>query len=233
MANAANLTIPELALCCAEEHAKYGRQLPSDPQFCFELMRRALADGASEALTQLFGIYEAQVTRWVHQHSGFEQTGESAEYFSRAALNAFYFALSGERFGKIPGLAHALAYLKVCVHTCIAQYLREQRRRPVVPLERADSVEQHTDYEGSVAAGEVWQLVCALLPDPADRTLARCAFLLEMKPRQIVRLYPQLWESERAVSLGLFRIRRLLRRSAELRQRLLGDSAGEQQEAGA
>lgn len=232
MSIAAQLPIAELASRCAEENANYARQQPSDPQFCFELLRRAVADGISDALVHIFATYESQVTRWVHQHSGFEQTGESAEYFARAALNAFYFAMRGERFARLPGLAHALAYLKVCVHTCIAQHLREQRRRPALPLERADAVEHHADFEGAVAARELWDLVAGLLAEPADRTLARCAFVLEMKPRQIVRAYPQLWASERAVSLDLFRIRRLLRSSPALRRRLLGDE-GEAQEAGA
>ena len=41
----------ELARLCAIETEKFNRRQSSDAQFCFELFRRALAEGASESFT--------------------------------------------------------------------------------------------------------------------------------------------------------------------------------------
>ncbi len=205
MTAAAHLPTDELAARCADESDKFSRRVASDAQFCFELLRRALAEGVGEALVHVYQIYEGQALRWVYQHSGFDQTQESADFFARAALSAFYFALRGERFKDFPGLAHVLAYLKTCVHTSIAQHLREQRRHQVVPLDDTSQLAYDAGLDAAVAAGELWAHIVALLPDPADRLLVRCAFALDMKPRHIFAAHPQHWRSEREVSIRLYR----------------------------
>jgi len=51
-----------------------------------------------------------------------------------------------------------------------------------------------------------------------DRLLARCAFVEDLKPRQIVKAYPAHWKDEREVSVELYRLRRLLRNDPDLRR---------------
>jgi hypothetical protein len=220
MTVAAKLSVDDLAARCDEETEKFSRRAASDTQFCFELLRRALAEGVADALVRVYQIYEGQAIRWVYQHSGYDQTYESADFFARAALSAFYFALRGERFNNFPDLAYVLVYLKTCVHTSIAQYLREQRRHQVVPLEAARLVAHDPGVDAAIDAGDLWAEVVALLPAPEDRLLARSTFILGMKPRQIVAAYPQHWSNEREVSLQLYRIRRLLRGAPALRRRM-------------
>ena len=123
----AALSIDELAQRCAAETDKFTRRETSDPQFCFELLRRALAEESGEAFTRVVQVYERQLIAWVYSHSRFQYTGESAEFFAGAALRQFYFALRGAKFGRFPSLAQVLAYLKLCVHTAIAQYIRDQQ----------------------------------------------------------------------------------------------------------
>src|SRR5262245_21445236 len=116
MSLAASLSVERLAQRCVEETEKFNRRQSNDPQFCFELLRRALAEGVAEALTYAYRIYERQSLKWVYNHSGFAETGESADYFARSALSAFYFALRGPKFARFPSLQQVLAYLKLCVH---------------------------------------------------------------------------------------------------------------------
>ena len=222
MSSAAEMPVDELARRCQEENETFSRLGTSDPQFCFELLRLALAEGRAEALAHCYRIYERQALSWVYQHSDFAATGESAEFFARAALSSFYFALRGERFAQFRALPFVLSYLKACVHSSIAQHLRAQRRRPTVPLDAARTIADEASLEGAIDAQELWAYICRLLPDPTDQLLARSAFVLGMKPRQIVGAYPQHWGNEREASLELYRIRRLLRNDAELRRRLLG-----------
>jgi hypothetical protein len=219
MSLAAALSVDQLAQRCVEETAKFNRRQSNDPQFCFELLRRALAEGVAEAFTHAYLIYERQALKWVFSHGGFVETGESADYFARSALSAFYFALRGPKFARFPALRQVLAYLKLCVHTAIAQYLRDQGPAEA-PLETTDEVAETPDLGRRADAAELWAYIRGQLPDERDRLLARCVFVQDLPPRQIVELYPAHWSDEREVSVALYRIRRLLRGDAELRRRM-------------
>lgn len=210
------LSVAELARRCAEETEKFGRRLANDPQFCFELMRWALADYSDDAFTYVFQVYERMVTSWVYHHSRFALTGESAEYFVSGAFRAFHSALQGTKFDRFPTLAAVLSYLKTCVHTAIAQYLRDEARTQTTPLDDADELASTPDLGEQAEAGELWAHICRLLPDERDRLLARCAFAQGLKPREICVAYRAQWSSERDVSVALYRIRRILRSDPEL-----------------
>ena len=218
MSFADSLSLDDLAQRCASETEKFIRRDPSDSRFCFELLRRALAEGLSDAFTRVYQIYERQVLVWVHSHSGFERSGESADYFVSVAWSTFYFALRGPKFAGFPSLPQVLAYLKLCVHTAIAQYLRDQQPATTTPLDQAPDAAHAPDLSMPISAAELWRQVERLLPDPRDRLLARCAFVEDLKPRQIVKAYPSRWKDEREVSVELYRIRRLLRNDPELRR---------------
>ena len=221
MSLADSVSLDDLTQRCAAETEKFSRREPSDARFCFELLRRALADGLSDAFTRVYQIYERQALVWVHSHSGFARSGESADYFVSTAWSTFYFALRGPKFASFPSLPQVLAYLKLCVHTAIAQYLRDQEPIPTMPIELAPSAGHLPDLGTRIAASELWRQVERVLADPRDRLLARCAFVEDLKPRQIIKAYPARWKDEREISVELYRIRRLLRNDPDLR-RLFG-----------
>jgi hypothetical protein len=220
MTSIASIPLDNLTQRCVEETEKFNRRAPNDPQFCFELLRRALAEGISEAFTRVYQVYERQALHWVYSHSRYEQTGESADFFARSALSNFYFALRGAKFERFAELPQVLAYLKLCVHTAIIQYLRDQRPSATTPLDDASEVAHTPDLGTRADAAELWAHIERLLPDARDRLLARCVFILDLKPRQIVAAYPARWRDEREVSVDLFRLRRKLRSDAELRRRV-------------
>lgn len=219
---AASLSVDDLAQRCAEETDKFNRRQTNDAQFCFELLRRALADGSSEAFTHVYQVYERQVLAWVYSHSRFAQTGESADFFAGSALRTFYFALRGTKFEQFPSLPKVLSYLKLCVHTAIAQYIRDQQPVATTPLDDVTEIAHTPDLGMRADIGELWVYICRLLPEPRDRLLARCVFIQDLKPRQIVQEYGGLWGSEREVSVAIYRIRRVLRNDAGLQARVGG-----------
>ena len=223
MSSAASLTLDELSQRCAGETEKFNRRQANDPQYCFEMLRRALAEGLPEAFTRVYQVYERQVLIWVYGHSRFVQTNEDADYFAGVAWSTFYFALRGPKFAGFSSLPQLLSSLKMCVHSAIAQYLRDQQPGAATPLGDRDDLPHTPDLGTRVDAAEVWACICGLLPDTRDRLLARCVFMQDLKPRQIVQSYPGEWSGEREVSLDLYRIRRILRGSAELRRLLGGD----------
>ena len=219
MSEVDRLSIDDLAQRCADETENFSRRRDNDPRFCFELLRRALAENVSEAFTRIYQIYERQVLGWVYSHSRFQQTAESADFFVTAAWSTFYFALRGPKFGGFSSLPQALAYLRLCVHTAIAQYLRDQP--PTAPLDETHDVAVTSDLDTHIDVADIWRQICRLLPDERDQLLARCTFVEDLKPRQIVKVYTAHWRDEREVSVELYRIRQLLRNKLELR-RLLG-----------
>ena len=216
MSAAEGLSIDDLARLCTSETAKFNRREPSDTRFCFELLRRALADGAAEAFTRVYTIYERQVRVWVRGHSRFAQTGESDEYFISAAWSTFYFALRGPKFAGFSSLPQVLAYLRACVHSAIMLYLRDQQPDATLPLDdqSAAAVAPQPD---TFDIAQLTARIAELLPDAQDRLLAHCAFAEDLKPRQIVQAYPGRWKDEREVTVALFRIRRTLRKDVRLR----------------
>jgi hypothetical protein len=217
---ASSLPLDELAGACAEQTRRYTRREPSDTAFCFELLRRALAEALPEAFTWVHRIYERQVTRWVYQHTSFEQAGESAEFFANAALTRFYFALRGAKFAQFDSLAQVLAYLKACVHTAVAQYVRDHEKAALLPLEAAAEAAELIDPGEGLEAASVWDYICQQLPDERDRWLARCVFVLDLKPKAIAAANPGYWRTEREVTLALYRVRQRLRSDPGLRERL-------------
>jgi len=220
------MSLDDLAQRCAKETEKFNHRQSNDPQFCFELLRRALAEGVSEAFTHAYRIYERQVLIWVYSHSAFVQTGESADFFARSALSTFYFALRGPKFDRFPSLSQVLAYLKLCVHTAIMQYLRDQQPEKTTLLDDLGDIADTPDLGNRADAAELWEHICRLLPDERDRLLARCVFLQDLKPRQIVGAFRAKWSSEREVSVALYRIRRTPRNDPTL-QRWMGPANGE------
>lgn len=208
----------DLAQRCASETDKFTRQQPNDPQWCFELLRRALAERDAEAFTYVYQTYEGLVLSWVRHHSRFPLTGESAEYFAGDAFRSFYFALIGPKFERFPTVAAVLSYLKMCVHTSIAQYLRGKERGDAVPFAEGVEPSETPDLSETVMAAELWEHIVELLPDERDQLLARCVFVLGLKPRDICAAYRTQWSNERDVSVALYRIRRLLRADVALQQ---------------
>ncbi len=211
-------SVDDLARRCAEETSRFMHREASDSQYCFELFRRALLHGVSEAMTRLYQIYERLVTSWVYHHSRFPATDESADYFVSAAFSSFYFALRGPAFQQFASLAAVLAYLKMCVHTAIAQYMRDQEATPTLLFAEDDDPGYTPDLASDVYADELWKHICRLLPDEQDRQLAHCVFVQHLKPAQIVDAYEGYWKDARAVSVALQRIRRSLRKDEALRE---------------
>ena len=223
MSSIVSFSLDDLAQRCAAETEKFSRRHSSDPQFCFELLRRALANELSEAFTRVYQNYERQVMIWVYGHSRFAQTGEDADYFAGLAWSAFYFALRGPKFAGFGSLPQVLAYLKMCVHSAIAQYLRDQQPGALAQLDDAMYVAHTPELGLRIDAAEIWECIARALPNARDQLLARCVFMQDLKPRQIMQAFPKQWSGEREVSLDLYRIRRLLRNDPELRK-LLGAS---------
>jgi hypothetical protein len=217
--NVQNMPLPELVRHCQEETQKYFHKGQHVTIYCFELLRLALQVGVSDAFTHVFRNYQPLVRKWVYNHPQFYGTGEAADYFVSAAFSSFYFAVRGERFARFSTLSQLLTYLKRCVHTAIAQYFRGAEPQAALSLDDNNNLLiEPTESYSSLA--DIWNRITELLPDEVDQLLAHCVFTQNLKPSQIVEIYPH-WQSAREISVQLQRIRRRLREDSTLRS-LLG-----------
>jgi RNA polymerase sigma factor (sigma-70 family) len=209
--NVTSLSLNDLAQRCIEETSKFRRNVENDTRFCYELMRRAFKENFSDALTHIFVIYEPLVRSWVYAYIGFADTEEQAEDFVSAAFSAFYFALREKNFDDFPHLAKLLAYLKMCVHTTIAQYKRKQKGIQIESIEPLEKPGNTPDPGDKVDRELIWKRIEEMFPDEHDKLLIRCYFVYDLKPAEISTRYSMIWGTSRDVSVNLQRIRRALR----------------------
>lgn len=210
-----DMSLDSVVAHCTEETHKYWQRLLSDTRYCFELFRRALVEARQEAFTYVYRIYEPQVRAWVYNHSQFNRTDETADYFVSLSFSKLFFALRGEKFNKFSSLGHVLKYLNMCVFTGILEYLRSQ------PRDAETLEEESAPYNPSPSselAGELQTHINRILEDAQDRLLVHLVYVLNLKPAEIQQQYPDQWDSARAVSVALQRIRRHLRKDQWLRE---------------
>jgi hypothetical protein len=220
------LTVDELTAACEEETQKFLRQQENTSAYCFELFRRAFIQNDLYAFTQIYSIYEPQVKSWIRRHNGFPKTQESVDYFVSATMSSFYFAMQNGKFSQFEHLAQVLQYLKLCAHTAITGHLRHHETVVEAPLDEMLSLAStDTSQTQQMMAADLWTQMCALIPDANDQLLMRCVFVEQLKPGEILETHPDVWESARAISVALQRIRRILRRNEEIRRRagILGE----------
>jgi len=213
----------DLVQHCSAETAKYRKKITHDLSSCYELFRRALAETSDEtkqatsdkvlddAFDWIKNIYMPLVYSWACGYRGYMFNDEITDFIAPDAFTAACLAMSGERFARFPTIGHILQYIKVCVHNGIAQYYRKHLRLPEVDIEQVQAVAADSRIDDDLLARELWERVCACLPAEQDRLLARRAFVEGFKPREIVGLHPGLWQNERAISVALQRIRRILK----------------------
>ena len=190
------LTVASLAQRCAQETERFFKRQSYDPRFGYELFRRALVDRNEQAWECIYTQYGPLVTGWVHQHSMFAATGEEPAYFANRAFEKLWTSLPAERFGRFPDLQSILRYLQMCVHSVIVDYVRTVEWAE--PEEAADSQtaigpEVQDQALERVQRAELWRWLNAHLRDERERTVVYGSFVLDLKPRELYRQYPQLF----------------------------------------
>lgn len=218
-----NQELHKLAQHCAEETQNYRNRQPHNPDYCFELMRRALEEQQEDSLIYVYNTYMPLARTWVHRHPSFKLTRETADFFASVALSNFYYAVRGAKFKDFDTLAKLLSYLKSCVNTAILQSTRNQ---PLMVSLQDDDRNQSKNIRliKKIIDEELRDLLRSLFNNEKDLRLVEDYYIHRLKPRDIAKLSPELWENARRVSIDLQRIRRILFRNFKLR-RYLGLSA--------
>lgn len=218
------LTLTGLAHRCAQETERFFQRLAYDPQYCFELFRRAIVERIQRAWEFVYNQYYSLVTRWVERHSAFAASGEEAQYFVNRAFEKMWTALSPEKFDRFPDLRSLLRYLQMCVHSVIVDYVRTaghptadvttesvtarcKADRPLVEDQALDQLQRQA----------FWREVNTRLNDEKERRVVYGAFVLALKPREIHTRFHDTFHDVQEVYRVKENVLARLRRDAELR----------------
>ncbi|MCA9904334.1 MAG: hypothetical protein KC547_10785, partial [Anaerolineae bacterium] len=130
----------------------------------------------------------------------------------------FYRTCRGPRFTQMFNeLAPAMKYLNACLHSAIAQDVRDNP--PVTPLPNDEHlpISSPSPANNDVRGSELWSHIRKVLDNLQDEALAYQRFVLQMTPAEILRADRSAWQSTREISVALQRIRRKLRSNDVLR----------------
>jgi hypothetical protein len=213
------LSTNELARCCAEETAKFLRQHKSNDRYCLELFRRAIAESDNDAWASIYQQYAPLVLTWVTQHQGatlaMGQDGSSG--LVNAVFAKFAQALTPAKLPNFASLASILKYLKMCVHSVVADEVRSRQSRQFE--ETLDSLAQEPasddpaeDVVSALAAQSLWQIIQEELNSEEERVLLYLAYVQGLKPGEICsqrrELFPSVDDVYRIKRNVLERLRR-------------------------
>jgi hypothetical protein len=125
------LSINELAQRCSEETNKFLKQNISNDRYCLEMFRRAIVNRDDDAWASIYQQYAPLVLTWVTQHQSaaplLGQDGSGP--LVNAAFAKFSQALTPAKMENFDSLAAVLKYLKMCVHSVVADEVRLRQAR--------------------------------------------------------------------------------------------------------
>lgn len=197
----AQLSVDDLARYCTEETNKFLRQSVSNDRYCLELFRRAIVKRDEDAWGCIYQQYAPLVLTWVNQHqSAASLLGQDGGALVNASFAKFAQALTPTKMGNFASLAAILKYLKMCVHSVIADELRTRQARQYE--ERLDAIEQEPSTEdpaedvvSGLSARSLWQVIQEELNREDERLLIYLAYVHGMKPGEICAQHRQFFPS--------------------------------------
>jgi len=213
------LSINDLARCCSEETNKFLKQSVSNDRYCLELFRRAIVRRDDDAWACIYQQYAPLVLTWVNQHQSaaplLGQDGSAP--LVNAAFAKFSQALTPVKMDNFDSLAAVLKYLKMCVHSVIADEVRSRQARQYE--EALESIEHEPasddpadDVVSNISAQGLWQAIQEELNGEDERVLIYLAYIHGMKLSEISsqhsRLFPSVEDVYRIKRNVLERLRR-------------------------
>jgi hypothetical protein len=186
------LSINELARCCSEETNKFLKQNVSNDRYCLELFRRAIVARDDAAWASIYQQYAPLVLTWITQHQSatplLGQDGSAP--LVNAAFAKFSQALTPAKMANFDSLAAVLKYLKMCVHSVVADEVRaRQARQYEETLEAIEhepaSTDPADDVISTISAQGLWQIIFEELNGEDERILIYLAYVQGMKPGEI------------------------------------------------
>src|SRR5579864_5178451 len=198
--NFSHVSVTDLARFCTEETNKFLKQVASDDCFCLELFRRAIVERNDDAWGSIYQQYAPLVLTWVTQHQSatplLGQDGSAP--LVNAAFAKFSQALTPAKMQNFDSLAAILKYLKMCVHSVVADEVRSRQSRQYEEtlelIEHEPAADDPADdVVANISAQSLWQVIQEELNSEDERVLICLAYVQGMKPSEISSLHNRLF----------------------------------------
>ena len=219
------LLLTDLARICAEETELFFQHRDNDTRYCFELFQRAIRENDQYAWEIIYDQYQSLVSGWVKHHSGFETSGEEAQFFVTAAFAKISSILTSDKIDKFSDLRSLLSYLKMCVHSVITDYNRtSDRARLQISFEeiqfdiKSSSPTQESDMLDKLDNQTLWACLNEKLNNENERLVMQGIFVLALKPRELCDYYEGVFTDVEDVYRIKQNIFARLRRDSEFRK---------------
>lgn len=184
----------QLAQRCAVEQQHYHQHVPSDDRYCLELFLRAIHQRDELAWKLIADQFSGTVLGWLRQHpcASRLRNQEEPDAYVSAAFSKFWLATAspGATTPDFRTLASVLAYLRSCLNSVVLDEMRQLKTRSREgPLE--DMSDTAVDEPLRQSVQELWTVIERALPDRREQRLVYLLFVLDLKPRDVVRIAPQ------------------------------------------
>jgi DNA-directed RNA polymerase specialized sigma24 family protein len=219
------MSLSALADRSMSEINNYRRGKPSNDQYSLEIFRRAMLGRDNAAWALLVDSFKDFLLGSFRRHprSGAASRLDSPENYVARSFARFWSSAVHSQQLEFTTLAAALHYLQVCVNSTIVDALRAYSRAKEVALPEPDfagepAVEDHDDGR------DLWDAMSGILSSERERRLAYLLYCCNLKPRDIVRIFPQEFhEVEEIYRLRRNIVERVQRDVDQIRWKLNGE----------
>jgi DNA-directed RNA polymerase specialized sigma24 family protein len=222
----ADLPQPDLTALrdgCLTQMERFRQERANDPTPCLALFRKAILHRDPVAWEALVTVYRPHVQRWIRRR-GFAADAGNLDELVQESLVRFWRAFTPEQLARAHSLAEILRYWQDCATCAYFDWLRRGRNTPDSLDETGDGPMPKKPIPDALARGLVrdearkrlWQVVDEQCQDEADRILAHCIFVEGQRPGDILRKYPDHFESIGQVYKQLRNLKDRLRRTPGL-----------------
>ena len=199
----------ELVDQCRSQTQLYTQREEYDPQFCFELWRRAIVERNEDAWQAITEQYTLSVRRWLTQRlANLPALQVEEDVLVNTVFINFFRFVGPDKFVSFPTLPALLRYLKLCCGTIVIDLQRDQQGRQLdtsldAPVSSGTEQGQNlgtrlpSEFDLEETATQradrpgFWTSVWEKLPDPTDKMLVYLRYVQDIPPREIVQQYPQ------------------------------------------
>ncbi len=190
-----------LSTCCANE------KLQNSDEFCFAVFRQAIVFKQDACWTFIVTKYHLLVAGWVTLQMGKENNilGNTVGDLIQHTFLKFWQNYTAEKIDRATTLRSVLSYLKSCAATTVLEQRRRMQSRPKEDeFDTVDNVDKpftkSTERNVEQYVFEVIQKqnleekLVSLCKNEQEIVLMQCSFLQMMSPRDIMKLYPDMFQ---------------------------------------
>jgi len=184
------MSTDELLDHCMNEISLYHRGDLRDDAYCIELFRRATLQKEQNAWRAVQQCLSETVRGWLdgHPHKEMACRMDREEHYVTQAFERFFKATVRQQI-TFSTLADALLSLRTYLNSALLDALRASSRSGDIMLPVCSEAE-HSGVTISNQS-EVWEMLRNMLPDMREQRLVYLLFHCGLKPKDIVRTYPQ------------------------------------------